>query len=439
MIGLLFTFICVAFFVSIGLADKPSLPLGPVKLSFSAFDSRAFLGLTTALSFLVLLVAKTRTHKQRALAWFSIPLTAFVLYRSGTTPYGPFVAFAEAEQCQAGQTCYPQIHISDRQSVDCSRSTGNSDSEAPLAFQSGDYIRSDPSWSPDRRHIVFAQSLQTGLKQPSDSFRLYVGDVSEAPNWRLSSPVLLLGQTGSAANEPAWSSKNVIAFTQGGEVFLVKTDDTILSSRVDKQLPTKLAVGQRPAWSPDGSLLAFTRSPTATTAEVWVAQVDINSLSIVGQPHLIAGPAKDSEAFGGAAWIDNRTLLLVHDNNTAPAAKPLPQATTDLVSVAVDETGNLTSSPKLVKGSQAAKEVAVSPNEKYVAFTSTLNAPAETLLLANLQKEGTGSFALSGSPWAVSCGAYAFHPSWGATPEPPYKRWLRNWKDPRGIITGTAV
>ncbi len=73
----------------------------------------------------------------------------------------------------------------------------------------------------------------------------------------------------TTGTEPAWSSRNRIAFVRGGDLYRIEP-----SGRGLRQLTASTALESAPAWSPDGRRLAFVATEGVT--------VDLYVLDLVG-------------------------------------------------------------------------------------------------------------------------------------------------------------
>jgi TolB protein len=95
----------------------------------------------------------------------------------------------------------------------------------------------EPGWSPTGRRVVFTGVSAAG--QPD----LWVRSIDGSEPRQL---------TDGGGRQPAWSSRNLIAFTRGEDIYTVRPDGSELR-RVTRR------GGSAPAWSPRGDRLAFVR------------------------------------------------------------------------------------------------------------------------------------------------------------------------------------
>ena len=110
-----------------------------------------------------------------------------------------------------------------------------------LALPAGLQI-SHPVWSPDGRRIAFTCAGAGALPGDLPNGDLCVID-ADGSNFRR------LTETPSSESDPAWSPDGSrIAFTLGSGVAVLQLSDGVV---------TQLVVGREPAWSPDGSTLVY--------------------------------------------------------------------------------------------------------------------------------------------------------------------------------------
>jgi Tol biopolymer transport system component len=138
-----------------------------------------------------------------------------------------------------------------------------------------------PSWSPDGTEIAF-QSDRDGLPQ------IYIIGADGTGERRLTA--------GSATNSrPSWSSTGTIAFTSNREgalkIFAIQPD----GSGLQRVFPSASHLTElEPAWSPDGSRIAFvsTRAPPLGNTEIYVAEPGSDTYTrLTRHPFRSVGPS----------------------------------------------------------------------------------------------------------------------------------------------------
>ena len=145
----------------------------------------------------------------------------------------------------------PQLAIVDADGTGTVFPTGTADNE------------SQPSWSPDGSKIVFTRFVPDGS---FFVFDLFVMNADGTGQTRLTDS--RADDPGFAATEPAWSPDGTrIAFTrtitQSGnqpldeEIYVINVDGTDLTRLTHNPATTVLANDLSPAWSPDGTQIVF--------------------------------------------------------------------------------------------------------------------------------------------------------------------------------------
>ncbi len=141
-----------------------------------------------------------------------------------------------------------------------------------------------PAWSPDGRRLAYVRDSLLWVADADGSHRAQLADDATSADWGADGRSLVVDRAGTlvvvqadgarervltTGAEPAWSSRNRIAFVRGGDLYRVEP-----SGRGLRQLTASTAIESAPAWSPDGRRLAFVATEGVT--------VDLYVLDIVG-------------------------------------------------------------------------------------------------------------------------------------------------------------
>lgn len=113
----------------------------------------------------------------------------------------------------------------------------------------------DPSWSGDGTQIAYNDSTGISVANDDGSFPVSLG-------------------AGATATQPAFSfDGNTVAFVKTGDIFTINSDST----GNEQNVTNTVAAEADPAYSPDGSKIAFARNDGATGFDLWVMNADGSS------------------------------------------------------------------------------------------------------------------------------------------------------------------
>ena len=138
--------------------------------------------------------------------------------------------------------------------------------ERPLIVQPGD--QRYPSFSPDGRHIAYMSRSEGGTAD------IWIADAD-------GTGAHMLYDSGREDSAPAWSPDGTkLAFETHGPVESVDGDIFVLDlptgrvTQLTADPPGAPVHDEGPAWSPDGTMIAFTSERADPAGDVWIMQAD---------------------------------------------------------------------------------------------------------------------------------------------------------------------
>src|SRR5262245_6311456 len=163
------------------------------------------------------------------------------------------------------------------------------------------------------------------------------------------------GAGGAAfGRDPLRALERPQGFPQYGEIYAMNADGSNAVRLTDNQADDSM-----PAWSPDGTKIAFTRYEGASSGEIWVMEADGSN-----QVNLTNDPADDQSP----AWSPDGTRIAFSrygDNGT------------DVYVMNADGSNQV----NLTSGSLAGGEPAWSPDGTKIAFTSVSDSDLEIYVM----------------------------------------------------------
>lgn len=238
-----------------------------------------------------------------------------------------------------------------------------------------------PVWSPDGRKIAFWRvGRPPGELSEVDGIYVMNADGTDQRNLTPRTPGDGLAPDFAADSNPAWSPDGTqIAFERGTEdqldLFIMNSDGTN-QRRLTQNLGTPYAE-MRPVWSPDGSMIAFDAAPRSGISSVWVMNADGTAQRPIGRP----GGA-------GASWApDGERLAYTRWDEIHPERSSVDSVRLDGGGLRI-----------LTRGKSDAGYPAWSPDGKSIAFLSPTAGPDTELYImdsdgfepSNLSQSATG-------------------------------------------------
>jgi TolB protein len=247
-----------------------------------------------------------------------------------------------------------------------------------------------PAWSPDRKTIAYAWGvgpieLSKGATPAPAEDGIYLIDVASSKQTRLT----------KSGDFPAWSPDGTrIAFTnnaRGATIATVKADGSALHA-----LTASHALDLGPAWSPDGTRIAFTRYGDTTKA-LWVMAADGS-----GARQLRSAPLDDPNVGMGytPSWAPTGTQLAWVETTHHP------NYVLGLAVVSADGSKAVSLTPKGTPEGILDAQPAWSPDGTTIAMASLRDG--KTLRLYLVHPDGSGAKPVSSDANQVAAG-----PAWG--------------------------
>ena len=289
------------------------------------------------------------------------------------SPDGTRIAYLCGWDRQSGNTYLPTRDIVDFGPIGFTRNGGgevcavNADGGAPRVLTNTDGHANAPSWSPDGSTIAYAVGVgpivvsnNGSAPEPEPGIHLVAADGRSAPRQLT---------RGSGDDMPAWSpdgSRIAYSLTTGG----IGIVDVATGGPAGG---TRASAGARqlgPAWSPDGTRIAYTQYAD-DTRETWVIQADGS------QSQRVFSTGRLEPNVGVAytpTWTaDSKSILVldVHDAQSQIESIPIAASTNALPRA-------ITQVPA-VKGAWGVMGPVVSPDNSTIAYTDDRVAGKKSL------------------------------------------------------------
>jgi|SRR5215217_7745675 len=248
------------------------------------------------------------------------------------------------------------------------------------------YVDENPAWSPDGRQIAFARTDRDD--PPGLAKRLYVMNSDCSNKIELPLPKWV------GAYDLTWSpSGDRIAFWNptNGDLYIAHTDGSGTLRKLST--PSLPGADSRPAWSPDGSQIAFQSNGQDAWADIYVITVSPEDETI-GPRQITDYPRSDFAE--EPSWSPDGTEIAFNRSG-------------DIYKIDVNglrET-RLTSSTQNSHYSQPTW----SPDGKQIAYVKEWYTGTQAAALYKMNSDGSNP-----TPVFEEEGKYAYHPDWGPRP-----------------------